>query len=226
VLVDGFGTRDEASVHEIRRRVGIVFQDPDEQLVETTVEREIGIGLRNLGLEPSKVAVRVDRALAIFGIEHLRRRSCYLLSAGEKQLVAVASVFAMEPDYVLLDESTSLLDARARVGLVEAVERLIAETGAGLVFISMRLEDVWMCDRVAFLREGAVAFTSGKEDLAVRIAGLGLSLPGLAYMMNRLQGVVPDLGKRLAAGRSVSADSIYGALARLASGTGGGADCP
>ena len=226
VLVDGLATENPDTVHDIRRRVGLVFQDPDDQLIETTVEREIGFGPRNLGLDPAEVGSRVDRALDVFGIQHLRRRSCHLLSAGEKQTVTVASVFAMQPDYVVLDESTSLLDGRARLRLLSAVERLLAETGAGLVFISMRLEDVWMCDRVLFLKEGSIAFEGGREDLPGWLRDQGFPLTGLALLLSKVDRVVPGLVRRVASGRVLSADSFSAALAEPGDNPKGGAACP
>jgi energy-coupling factor transporter ATP-binding protein EcfA2 len=222
VLVDGLSTADRGAVHDIRRRVGLVFQDPDDQLVETTVEREIGFGPRNLGLDPAEVGSRVERALEVFGIEHLRRRSCHLLSAGEKQIVTVASVFAMEPDYVLLDESTSLLDGRSRQRLLAAVERLLDETGAGLIFVSMRLEDVWMCDRVIFLGAGSIAFDGGKEDLPGWLQNRGLPLCGMSLLLTGLDEVVPGFARRAAACRTLSADCFSDILAASADRAEGG----
>ncbi len=226
VLVDGLKAEDPDAVLDIRRRVGLVFQDPDDQLIETTVEREIGFGPRNLGLDPAEVAARVDRALSVFAIQHLRRRSCHLLSAGEKQTVTVASVFAMQPDYVVLDESTSLLDGRARLRLVASVERLLAETGAGLVFISMRLEDVWMCDRALLLKGGSIAFEGDKAALPGWLRDQGFPLTGLSLLLSRLDEVVPGFVHRVASGRALSAASLAAALADLADNPKGGAACP
>jgi energy-coupling factor transporter ATP-binding protein EcfA2 len=226
VLVDGVSTADPCHVHDIRRRVGIVFQDPDDQLIETTVEREIGFGPRNLGLDPSEVQARVEQALDVFGIGRLRKRACHLLSAGEKQCVTVASVFAMQPDYVVLDESTSLLDGEARLRLIAAVERLLAETGAGLVFVSMRLEDAWVCDRVLFLRGGAAAFEGGKERLPAWLLEEGLPLTGLAMLLSKVDQAFPGLARRLASGRVLSAEGIAAALAESAENPEGGAVCP
>jgi energy-coupling factor transport system ATP-binding protein len=226
VLVDGLSTGDPASIYEVRRRVGLVFQDPDEQLVETTVEREIGFGPRNLGLKPSEVDGRVDHALEVFGISRLRRRSCHLLSAGEKQTVTVASVFAMEPHYVILDESTSLLDAESRLHLVAAVDRLVTQTGAGLVFISMRLEDLWMCDRVVGLGGGSVEFDGAREDLVLRLASGRLHLSGLAHILAGMEDCLAGFRHRIASLDTLSADSVYGVIAEMTGCEGGGAACP
>ena len=226
VVVDGCEAGDPDEVYDIRRRVGLVFQDPDDQLVETTVEREIGFGPRNLGLELAEIRARVDRALDLFGIEHLRARPCHLLSAGEKQTVTVASVFAMRPDYVVLDESTSLLDGEARVRVMAAVERLLDETGAGLAFISMRLEDVWMCDRVVFLKNGSIAFEGGKQSLPGWLRDQGLPLTGLPRLLSGMDAVLPGFAGRVASQRVLSAECLAEALAALGPGQKGGQACP
>jgi energy-coupling factor transporter ATP-binding protein EcfA2 len=215
VLVDGMSTADPDVIHEIRRRAGIVFQDPDGQLVETTVEREIGFGLRNLGMEQSEIRTRVNRALEVFDIGRLRRRSCHLLSAGEKQTVTVASIFAMEPRYVILDESTSLLDGGSRRKLLESVDRLLAETGAGLVFISMRLEDVWTCDRMAMLDRGRIEFEGDRHALSTRLEAGDIRPGGLASLLSGIEVAVPGFGKRIASTRTLSAESVYAAIRSL-----------
>jgi energy-coupling factor transport system ATP-binding protein len=211
VTVDGLDTRDARTIHEVRRRVGIVFQDPEDQIVETTVEREIGFGPRNLGLGPGQVDERVEEAMSLFGIGHLRGRSCHLLSAGEKQTLAVASVFAMKPEYVILDESTSLLDSASRKQAIGAVERLLAETGAGLVFISMRIEDVWMCRDAMFLKEGRIDFRGGRAGLLAHLAA-GLPLAGTALFVAEREKALPGFARALEGHTSLDADSLAAAL--------------
>ena len=215
VVVDGIDTTDRERIHEVRSRVGIVFQDPDDQIVETTVEREIGFGPRNLGLEPSEVAGRVDEAVRTFGIGHLRKRPCNLLSAGEKQIVTVASVFAMRPAYIVLDESTSLLDARSRSMLIDAVERLIDETGAGLVMISMRLEDVWICNRVLVLSEGVVGFEGGKVEMLSYLTGQGVPLYGTPLLVTMVADAIPGVVDEMAGWPHLTTECLVGRLVTL-----------
>jgi energy-coupling factor transport system ATP-binding protein len=215
VTVDALDTRDAATIYEVRRKVGIVFQDPDDQIVETTVEREIGFGPRNLGLSPDQVDQRVDRALVRFGIAHLRTRSCHLLSAGEKQILAVASVSVMEPDYIILDEATSLVDAMSRRALVSAIERLLGETGAGLVFISMRLEDIWICDEVLFLKDGLVAFRGTKDGFLKYLVDHRYPLSGSALLLSKLEMGIPGFTAALAEFDSLSADTLASVLSAL-----------
>jgi energy-coupling factor transport system ATP-binding protein len=222
VTIDGIDSRITSTIHEIRRRVGIVFQDPDDQIVETTVEREIAFGPRNLGLDLAEVGRRVDEAISALGLEGLRKRSCHLLSAGEKQTVAVASVFAMRPDYLILDESTSLLDAASRRQALAAIETLLATTGAGLIFISMRLEDLWTCDETISLKEGAVAFQGDKVGL-LDYLGRGYPLSGTALFASRLAGAVPGFAAALAERKSLSGEDLAAVLAGLAGGESGSA---
>ena len=215
VVVDGIDTADRGRIHEVRTRVGIVFQDPDDQIIETTVEREIGFGPRNLGLEPGEVAGRVDEAIRTFGIGHLRRRSCNLLSAGEKQIVTVASVFAMQPAYIVLDESTSLLDARSRAMLIDAVECLVDETGAGLVMISMRLEDVWICKRVLVLDESGIGFEGEKVELLRYLQKQGVPLYGTPLLVMKVADAMPGLVAEMAGWPHLAAEFLVGSLVRL-----------
>jgi len=193
ITVDGLETADEKTIYEVRRKVGLVFQDPEQQIIETTVEREIGFGPRNLGLEPGEVAARVTGALDLFGIGHLKKRPCHLLSAGEKQLVAVASVFTMKPDYIVLDEPTALLDPAARRTLLAALDALLAETGAGALFISMRLEDAWLSDEVMFLKDGRIDFKGGRDDLLRHMREAGLPLHGLGLAASEAQARIRGL---------------------------------
>jgi energy-coupling factor transporter ATP-binding protein EcfA2 len=215
VRVDDVDTTDTGGIYDVRRRVGIVFQDPDDQIVETTVEREIGFGLRNLGLNVSDVMRRVDHALDIFGIGDLRKRSSNLLSAGEKQMVTVASIFAMEPDYIILDESTSLLDSRSRLKLIGALDRLLDATGAGLAFISMRLEDVWLCDRVVFLKDGGIGFEGSKLDFIAYLRDQEIPFTGMALFAVRLLDSIPGLADEMSQRRELSAASLSESLIKL-----------
>lgn len=218
VLADGLSSSDPSSVYELRRRVGIVFQDPDDQIVEATVEREVGFGLRNLGLEPEAVAERVREAMEVFEIDHLRRRPCHLLSAGEKQTITVASIFAMQPDYIILDESTSLLDAQARRRLLAALERLLGQTGAGLVFISMRLEDVWFCDRVASIENGVIGFDGGKGDLIGYLQEMGFPLHGIAELVSEIARRIPAVTESLSASAILDGAVLADTLVRVKEG--------
>ena len=216
VLVDGIDTCDSENIYEARRRVGIVFQDPEDQIVETTVEREIGFGPRNLGLTLDEVDERVEYAISLFRLEALRKRPCHLLSAGEKQTVAIASIFAMKPDYMILDESTSLLDSGSRREAISAIERLLGETGAGLAFISMRIEDVWMCENVMFLKDGGIGFAGDKAGLLGYFHKQGIPLSGTALFVSKMDEVMPGYVTALASSESLSPDALASAARAVA----------
>jgi energy-coupling factor transport system ATP-binding protein len=222
VRVNGLDTRDQDSIYEIRRRVGLVFQDPDHQMVETTVEREVAFGLRNLGLEPGEVEDRARRALEVFGVGDFAGRLTHLLSAGEKQLVAIASVFAMEPEFVILDESTALLDAGARRRFTGALERLLEATGAGLVFISMRLEDVWLCEHAVRLESGRICYRGDRAGLVGDLRSAGHRLPGTGGLLMELDRLEPGFAGRLK-GRELTGKSLARVISRRRE---GGWGCP
>jgi energy-coupling factor transporter ATP-binding protein EcfA2 len=221
--VDGLLTSEEKSVYEVRRKVGLVFQDPEQQIVETTVERELGFGPRNLGLAPAEVASRVENALHLFGIEHLRKRPCHLLSAGEKQLAAVASVFTMRPDYIVLDEPTALLDPSARRTFLFALDALLTETGAGVLFISMRLEDLWLSDEVMFLSDGRIDFKGGRDALLRHMRKVGFPLHGLGLLASEAQARVEGLARISECCKELSPGCLAGVLASALGSNG--ADC-
>jgi energy-coupling factor transport system ATP-binding protein len=225
VVADGCDTARRDTVFEVRRRVGLVFQDPDDQMVEATVAREVAFGLRNLGLEIEEIKVRAGKAMAVFGIEHLKDRPCHLLSAGEKQLVAVASIFAMEPAYVILDESTSLLDSVSRGRLLDAVEELLRRTEAGLVFITMRLEDAWLCDEVLHLEGGEVGFHGSKYDYLDYLGKHDFPLYGLPLLVSKIGGVLPAFARRVSGCDRLDPDCVADSLIGTGA-SGGEKSCP
>ncbi len=218
VTVDGMDTRDNDRIFAVRSKVGLVFQDPEDQIVETTVEREIAFGLRNIGLSSEEIEKRVAESLETFAIAHLRVRPCNLLSAGEKQLVNIASVFAMRPRYIVLDESTSLLDPVARKHLLIALERLLDSTGAGLIFISNRLEDIWLCERIALLEGGRFSFLGTRQEFLENLLKAGQPVYGLWLLLKKLMSHLTDSRDLLIACDEFDAVSIARALATIGSG--------
>jgi energy-coupling factor transport system ATP-binding protein len=150
--------------------IGIVFQNPDDQLVGSTVERDIAFGLENISTPPREIRRRVDEALALSGLEDHAARPPHLLSEGEKQRLALAAVLALRPRALLLDEPTSRLDAHDREVFLTAVERARRETGAAVVQVSHRSEEVVLADRVLGLEQGRLTFAGSVADF--------LQLPG------------------------------------------------
>lgn len=165
VIVDGLSTREEAHLFEIRRRVGMVFQNPDSQIVATTVEREIAFGLENLGLPQEEMVERVAEALARFDLTEEREAPPHLLSGGERQRLALASIWVMRPEYYVLDEPTSLLDPRLREEILAFIETECRRSGRGILFITQFSEETLRCDRLVLLSRGSVVWEGSPRSL-------------------------------------------------------------
>lgn len=180
VVVDGLSSTEDGSLVEIRRRVAMVFQNPDEQLVSTTVETEIAFGLENLGMPHSEMRERVEETIRAFNLTSHRYRPPHLLSGGEKQRVAVASCVALRPRYLILDEPTALLDPRSRQVLNEQFEELRDQYGIATVHITQIPDEAAMADRVVVLVAGRVLMDCPPEEVYAdvrRLEEIGLGLP-------------------------------------------------
>lgn len=189
VLVDGIATSDEARIRELRERVGIVFQHPDDQIVATSVEDDVAFGPENLGLVREVIRSRVDDALEAVGLTGLERREPHLLSGGQKQRLAIAGALAMQPTYLVLDEPTSMLDPEGRADVLGIVGRLRA-AGRGILHITHDLADVATADRVVVLNAGVVEFDGSLEGLFGEpelLASCGLELPPSARLAAELR---------------------------------------
>ena len=189
VLVDGIDSRDQARSRELRERVGIVFQRPDDQIVATSVEDDVAFGPENLGLERVEIRRRVDEALSAVGLTGLERREPHLLSGGQKQRLAIAGALAMRPAYLVLDEPASMLDPSGRSEVLEIVERLRA-SGTGVLHVTHDLSDVLWADRVVVLDRGRLVFEGMMPDLIERpelLAASGLELPPISVLVTELR---------------------------------------
>lgn len=157
VLVNGINTRDESKIYEIRSTVGLVLQNPDNQIVASVVEEDVAFGPENLGLAPEKIRARVDEALEAVDMLEYRKAATYSLSGGQKQRVAIAGVIAMKPQCIVLDEPTAMLDPAGRQEVLETVRRLNRERGITVVLITHHMEEAIDADRVLVMNEGRVA---------------------------------------------------------------------
>ena len=173
VTVDGLVTSDPSSVWEVRRRVGLIFQNPDNQLVSTTVERELAFGMENLGLAPAEIRGRVEETLVRFRLQELRDRAPHRLSGGEKQRVAIAAVLAMRPSCLLLDEPTSLLDAAGRRDVWGMLKELRADSSRTVVHVTQFPDEIGLSSRVLVVFGGRVVFDSTPARLFELGEGLG-----------------------------------------------------
>jgi energy-coupling factor transport system ATP-binding protein len=207
VIIDGEDTTKLKSALEIRKKVGLVFQYPEHQLFEETVERDVGFGPRNLGLADSVVSKRVRRALKMVGLDYgeVAHRSPFELSGGQRRRVAIAGVLAMEPSYVILDEPTASLDPRGRTEMLDQIRRLHRDTGVAVVLVSHDMDEVArLADRVVVMDRGRIAMDGTPAQVfssVDRLARMGLDVPEIARLAhhlrsNGLDGGL-DLGERL-----------------------------
>ncbi len=157
VIVNGINTRDESKIYEIRSTVGLVLQNPDNQIVASVVEEDVAFGPENLGLAPEKIRARVEEALEAVDMLEYRKAATYSLSGGQKQRVAIAGVIAMKPQCIVLDEPTAMLDPAGRQEVLETVRRLNRERGITVVLITHHMEEAMGADRVLVMNEGRVA---------------------------------------------------------------------
>lgn len=153
VTVNGLDTREEANTLAIRQQVGMVFQNPDNQLVTTVVEEDVAFGPENLGMESGEIRRRVDDALKAVGMEGFAKRAPHMLSGGQKQRVAIAGMLAMGPKVLVMDEATAMLDPKGRQDVLAIVERLHKQ-GITVVMITQYMEEAALCDRVAVMADG------------------------------------------------------------------------
>lgn len=209
VTVDGMDTQDPDRAWDIRSRVGMVFQDPDNQIVATTVEEDVAFGPENLGVPAPELRVRVDEALDAVGLTGLEPREPHQLSGGQRQRLAIAGALALRPSYLVLDEPTSMLDLQGRADVLSAIRRQIA-AGRGVLHVTHHLADASAADRVIVLAEGRIAYAGhpggivGDEE---GLAPLGLALPPIGRFAAELRvlGVpVPQ--------EAMNAESVVAAL--------------
>jgi len=196
VTVDGLSTRDPGELRRIRQVVGMVFQNPDNQLVATVVEEDIAFGPENLGLPRAEIEARVAEAMRIVEIEALRSRAPHQLSGGQKQRVAIAGVLAMRPSCVILDEATAMLDPSGRAEVLDTAGRLHRQ-GVTIVSITHFMSEVPRADRVIVLSEGRIALTGTPRELFAmpdRLRGLELEVPQVTEIAERLQLRGLDVG--------------------------------
>lgn len=189
VRVDGMDTRDPEATWAIRQRVGMIFENPDDQLVAAVVEEDVAFGCENLGLPPAEIRARVDAALRTVGLERLRRRPPHLLSGGQKQRVAIAGVLAMRPRCLVLDEATAMLDPRGQAEVMETALRLCRQDGLALVLITHAMEEAALADRVVVLAAGRVALAGPPAEVFSRdetLASLRIEPPPVARLARLL----------------------------------------
>lgn len=199
VYVEGMDTQDEALLLEIRRRVGMVFQNPDNQIVANVVEEDVAFAPENLGVPTEEIRRRVDAALAAVDMTAFTTHAPHLLSGGQKQRVAIAGVIAMEPACIVLDEATAMLDPVGRQEVLSAVHKLNREKGITVVLITHHINEAEDADRVIVMDDGQVVLDGGPREVFTRVETLrsmGLTVPDTIDLLDRLRrdgvAVPPD----------------------------------
>lgn len=179
VEVDGLLTTDSKSLFDIRKTVGVVFQNPDNQMVATIIEDDVAFGPENLGLKSEEIRERVDWALKSVGMYEYRKGTPHRLSGGQKQRVAIAGVLAIKPRVMILDESTSMLDPDGRAEVMEVVSKLNREEGMAVIMITHFMEEAAKADRIIVMNEGKVFMEGGKEIFLKEkeLTEIGLTVP-------------------------------------------------
>ena len=189
VTVDGMDTKDEDKLFEIRQCAGMVFQNPDNQIVSNVVEEDVAFAPENLGVEPSEIRRRVDNALRQVDMYEFRMHAPHLLSGGQKQRVAIAGVIAMEPEVIVLDEPTAMLDPRGRREVIDTVTKLCREKGITVVLITHHMEECIGADRVVVMSNGNIIADNTPEKVFSQVElmqGEGLTVPATTQLMYEL----------------------------------------
>ena len=191
VYVCGIDTSLEDRIMSVRRRVGMVFQNPDNQIVANVVEEDVAFGPENLGIASPEIRHRVDKALKQVGMYEYREHAPHLLSGGQKQRIAIAGVIAMEPKCIVLDEPTAMLDPRGRREVMDTIGRLNREKGITVVLITHHMDEAAQCQRVVVLHKGKVAADGSPRAVFSQVEllhSIGLAAPEtveLCYQLNK-----------------------------------------
>lgn len=190
VFIDGLDTVDEQVLYEIRRRVGLVLQNPDNQLVASVVEEDVAFGPENLGVPPAEIRERVDAALKAVEMYDFRLNAPYKLSGGQKQRIAIAGIIAMEPDCIVLDEPTAMLDPRGRTEVLNTIHRLNEEKGITIVLITHYMDEAVEADRVIVMDSGEILTQGTPREVFSQVELLKrhkLDVPQATELLYQLQ---------------------------------------
>ena len=189
VIVDGQKVEDNDTIFDIRRKVGMVFQNPDNQIVSSIVEEDVAFGVENLGVEPKEIRERVDNALKTVGMYEHRLKAPNKLSGGQKQRVAVAGIIAMKPMCIVLDEPTAMLDPSGRLEVMNTVKKLNKEEGITIVLITHYIDEAVQADRVVVMDDGQIKLDDTPRNVFAKvdeIKALGLDVPQSTELVYRL----------------------------------------
>ena len=190
VLVDGSETKPDDSIFDIRKKVGMVFQNPDNQIVASIVEEDVAFGVENLGVPPQECRRRVDEAMKTVGIYEQRLKATHKLSGGQKQRVAVAGIIAMKPECIVLDEPTAMLDPSGRAEVLETIKKLNKEDGITVVLITHYMDEAVQADRVVVMDGGQIVMDDTPQNVFAKVdevKSYGLDVPQATELVHRMK---------------------------------------
>ena len=190
VFVDGLNTKDEKTEIEVKRKVGMVFQNPDNQIIASIVEEDVAFGPENLGIEPKEIEKRVDEALKATDMLQFKKSTPHRLSGGQKQRIAIAGIIAMEPECLVLDEPTAMLDPKGRAEIISTLHRLNREKGITVVLITHDMEEAQNADRVIVMNDGKIIADDKPKVIFSDVESLkrvGLDVPQTAELLYNLK---------------------------------------
>lgn len=198
VIISGLNTKEEKNIWDIRQTAGMVFQNPDNQIVATVVEEDVAFGPENLGIEASEIRKRVDEALKAVGMYEFKDRAPHLLSGGQKQRIGIAGIIAMKPKCIILDEPTAMLDPSGRKEVIDTILRLNKEEGITIVHITHFMEEAVEADRVIVMEKGKMVMEGKPREIfsqVEKLKELGLDVPHMTELTYELIKEGIDLPK-------------------------------
>ena len=190
VFADGINTKDEETEIEVKRKVGMVFQNPDNQIIASIVEEDVAFGPENLGIPPAEIEKRVEDALKAVDMWEFRKSTPHHLSGGQKQRIAIAGIIAMQPECLVLDEPTAMLDPKGRAEIISALHRLNSEKGITVVLITHYMEEAENADRVIVMNDGEIIADDKPKVIfsdVERLKKVGLDVPQTAELLYNLK---------------------------------------
>lgn len=200
-------------IMRVRRSLGVVFQNPDNQLVATVVEEDVAFGPENLGIKSDEIRKRVDDALSAVGMTEYARHAPSKLSGGQKQRIAIAGIIAMMPDCIIFDESTAMLDPLGRSDVMSIMQKLNKENGITIITITHNMDEAVLADRVVVLDDGKIRLDGTPEEVfskVEKLQSMGLSVPQASELIHRLRGHGVDFNQKI-----VSEDAAVNAISEL-----------
>ena len=213
VVVCGINTKDEDRLFDIRQQVGMVFQNPDNQIVATIVEEDVAFALENLGVPPEEIRRRVDEALKAVDMYEYREHAPHQLSGGQKQRVAIAGILAMRPDFIILDEPTAMLDPQGRREVLRTVKELNRDFGTTVVLITHYMDEAVQAGRVVLIDDGRLLRDGAPKEVFTQVEllkSVGLDVPQVTELVYELRKAGVDLPLDI-----LTEDECYEALKKL-----------